>query len=209
MNQKRPQYIKAKENTSHKIKKLEAARKSLQNAQKMYKKRKADMDELDKEMRAVELAKQEFEERMEEEAQSQGQDLTLEENQVKQYHRLKEEASKRAATLAQELEKFNRDQKADQDRLDLEERKKVETEVAKIIMAALHRAENKVLIDLRIQPCFCSACPQAKIKQKIREIEENQKRIEKLEDYISTSRYAIIIFASFLQCCVQPIVVFF
>lgn len=29
---------------------------------------------------------------------------------------------------------------------------------------------------------------QAKIKQKIREIEENQKRIEKLEDYISTSR---------------------
>ena len=82
LNQKRPQYIKAKENTSHKIKKQEAARKSLQNAQKMYKKRKGDMDELDKEMKAVELTKQEFEERMEEEAQSQGQDLTLEENQV-------------------------------------------------------------------------------------------------------------------------------
>ncbi|XP_076874613.1 structural maintenance of chromosomes protein 1A [Brachyhypopomus gauderio] len=159
LNQKRPQYIKAKENTSHKIKKLEAARKSLQNAQKMYKKRKADMEELEREQGAVEMARQEFEERMEEEAQSQGQDLTLEENQVKQYHRLKEEASKRAATLAQELEKFNRDQKADQDRLDLEERKKVETE--------------------------------AKIKQKIREIEENQKRIEKLEDYIATSRQSL------------------
>uniref|UniRef100_A0A8C0Y9E9 Structural maintenance of chromosomes protein 1A n=1 Tax=Cyprinus carpio carpio TaxID=630221 RepID=A0A8C0Y9E9_CYPCA len=79
--------------------------------------------------------------------------------QVKAYHRLKEEASKRAATLAQELEKFNRDQKADQDRLDLEERKKIETE--------------------------------AKIKQKIREIEENQKRIEKLEDYITTSRQSL------------------
>ncbi|KAG8002694.1 Structural maintenance of chromosomes protein 1A [Nibea albiflora] len=143
LNQKRPQYIKAKENTSHKIKKLEAARKSLQNAQKMYKKRKADMDELDKEMKAVELAKQEFEERMEEEAQSQGQDLTLEENQVKQYHRLKEEASKRAATLAQELEKFNRDQKADQDRLDLEERKKVETEVMEQLGdARIDRQEN-------------------------------------------------------------------
>ncbi|XP_028849002.1 structural maintenance of chromosomes protein 1A-like isoform X2 [Denticeps clupeoides] len=159
LNQKRPQYIKAKENTAHKIKKLEAARKSLQNAQKMYKKRKADMEELDQEQGAVEMARQEFEERMEEEAQSQGQDLTLEENQVKQYHRLKEEASKRAATLAQELEKFNRDQKADQDHLDLEERKKVETE--------------------------------AKIKQKIREIEENQKRIEKLEDYIATSRQSL------------------
>ncbi|XP_016129426.1 structural maintenance of chromosomes protein 1A [Sinocyclocheilus grahami] len=159
LNQKRPQYIKAKENTAHKIKKLEVARKSLQNAQKMYKKRKADIEELDCEQGAVEMARQEFEERMEEEAQSQGQDLTLEENQVKQYHRLKEEASKRAATLAQELEKFNRDQKADQDRLDLEERKKIETE--------------------------------AKIKQKIREIEENQKRIEKLEDYIATSRQSL------------------
>uniref|UniRef100_A0A8D3D7C6 Structural maintenance of chromosomes protein n=1 Tax=Scophthalmus maximus TaxID=52904 RepID=A0A8D3D7C6_SCOMX len=158
LNQKRPQYIKAKENTSHKIKKLEAARKSLQNAQKMYKKRKGDMDELDKEMKAVELTKQEFEERMEEEAQSQGQDLTLEENQVWFVRLL--EASKRAATLAQELEKFNRDQKADQDRLDLEERKKVETEVNKII-------------------------------PKIREIEENQKRIEKLEDYITTSRQSL------------------
>ncbi|XP_076875071.1 structural maintenance of chromosomes protein 1A [Brachyhypopomus gauderio] len=159
LNQKRPQYIKAKENTAHKIKKLEAARKSLQNAQKCYKKRRTDMDELEREQRAVEMARQEFEERMEEEAQSQGQDLQLEENQVKAYHRLKEEASKRAATLAQELEKFNRDQKADQDRLDLEERKKVETE--------------------------------AKIKQKIREIEENQKRIEKLDDYITTSRQSL------------------
>lgn len=82
LNQKRPQYIKAKENTAHKIKKLEAARKSLQNAQKCYKKRKADMDELEREQRAVETARQEFEERMEEEAQSQGQDLQLEENQV-------------------------------------------------------------------------------------------------------------------------------
>lgn len=48
----------------------------------MYKKRKTDMEELDREQGAVEMARQEFEERMEEEAQSQGQDLTLEENQV-------------------------------------------------------------------------------------------------------------------------------
>lgn len=61
--------------------------------------------------------------------------------QVKQYHRLKEEASKRAATLAQELEKFNRDQKADQDRLDLEERKKVETEVNDTTIFRLHTSE--------------------------------------------------------------------
>lgn len=40
------------------------------------------MDELEREQKAVEAARQEFEERMEEEAQSQGQDLQLEENQV-------------------------------------------------------------------------------------------------------------------------------
>ena len=74
--------------------------------------------------------------------------------QVKQYHRLKEEASKRAATLAQELEKFNRDQKADQDRLDLEERKKVETEVNKTLMADLPVSE---LTDLNAynHKCCC------------------------------------------------------
>ena len=37
-------------------------------------------------------------------------------------------------------------------------------------------------------PSVC-VCSQAKIKQKIREIEENQKRIEKLEDYINTSKW--------------------
>lgn len=39
-----------------------------------------------------------------------------------------------------------------------------------------------------MQLCKCLLISQAKIKQKIREIEENQKRIEKLEDYIATSR---------------------
>uniref|UniRef100_A0A672LPP7 Structural maintenance of chromosomes protein 1A n=1 Tax=Sinocyclocheilus grahami TaxID=75366 RepID=A0A672LPP7_SINGR len=151
LNQKRPLYIKAKENTAHKIKKLETARKSLQNAQKCYKKRKADMEELDREQGAVEMARQEFEERMEEEAQSQGQDLQLEENQVKAYHRLKEEASKRAATLAQELEKFNRDQKADQDRLDLEERKKIETEVQRVIQwEKRHNLLNSMIYFLQV-----------------------------------------------------------
>lgn len=33
---------------------------------------------------------------------------------------------------------------------------------------------------------------QAKIKQKLREIEENQKRIEKLEEYIMTSKYVAL-----------------
>uniref|UniRef100_A0A8C8JRV8 Structural maintenance of chromosomes protein n=1 Tax=Oncorhynchus tshawytscha TaxID=74940 RepID=A0A8C8JRV8_ONCTS len=140
LNQKRPQYIKAKENTSHKIKKLEAAKKSLQNAQKLYKKRKGDMDELEKEQGAVEMARQEFDDRMEEEAQSQGQDLTLEENQVGAYERVV------------------------------------------LVGARNGKRELNIINMLHLQ---------AKIKQKIREIEENQKRIEKLEDYITTSKQSL------------------
>ncbi|KAK1801872.1 hypothetical protein P4O66_022503 [Electrophorus voltai] len=112
LNQKRPQYIKAKENTSHKIKKLDASpcrmlRRCIRNARLTW--RSWTGSRLlwrwpDRSLRRPRA-------------------------RVKQYHRLKEEASKRAATLAQELDKFSRDQKDDQDRVDLEERKKMETEV--------------------------------------------------------------------------------
>lgn len=43
-------------------------------------------------------------------------------------------------------------------------------------------------------------CSQAKIKQKLREIEENQKRIEKLEEYITTSKYVALPPSLFLPC---------
>lgn len=71
---------------------------------------------------------------------------------MKEYHRLKEEASKRAAAYMQELESINREQKSDQDKMDNEGRKR-----------------NEML---------------AKIKQKDQEMDENKKRVEKLNDYI-------------------------
>ena len=45
---------------------------------------------------------------------------------MKEYHRLKEEAGKRAAAMLQEMDSLNREQKMDQDRLDNEMRKKNE-----------------------------------------------------------------------------------
>jgi structural maintenance of chromosome 1 len=71
---------------------------------------------------------------------------------VREYHRLKEEAGKRAARYLQELDSINREQKSDQDHLDNEVRKKNEIS--------------------------------AKIKQKEHEMEENKKRLDKLNDYI-------------------------
>lgn len=45
---------------------------------------------------------------------------------------------------------------------------------------------------------------QAKIKQKLREIEENQKRIEKLEEYITTSKYVALQPFLFQACSCEP-----
>jgi len=45
---------------------------------------------------------------------------------VKEYHRLKEEAGKRAAVKLHELDTVSREQKMDQDRLDNEQRQKAD-----------------------------------------------------------------------------------
>lgn len=159
LNKKRPLYIKAKEKTAHMIKKLEGARKSLKQAKKTHDNHEQEINELERELEEVEAKRREFEERIEEESQSQGRDLELEESQVLEYQRLKEEAGKRSARLLQEMDSIQREQKSEQDKYDNEIRKK-----------------NELL---------------AKIKQKEHEMEENKKRVEKLNDYIRTSNQSI------------------
>ncbi|XP_074644873.1 structural maintenance of chromosomes protein 1A-like [Tubulanus polymorphus] len=159
LNKKRPLYIKAKEKTAHMVKKLDAARKSLKAAKKAYETHEQEIDELERELKEVENRRQEYEGRIEEESQSQGRDMELEESQVQEYHRLKEEAGKRAACYHQDLDSINREQKSDQDRLDNEVRKKQEVS--------------------------------AKIQQKDHEMDENRKRVDKLNEYIRTSSTAV------------------
>jgi structural maintenance of chromosome 1 len=81
-----------------------------------------------------------------------GRDVELEDTQVKEYQRLKEEAGRQSALHLQNLESVNREHKMDQDRLDNEARKKTEM-------------ENKLM-------------------QKRHEIEEAEKRLEKLAEHI-------------------------
>ncbi|XP_078596279.1 structural maintenance of chromosomes protein 1A-like [Branchiostoma floridae x Branchiostoma japonicum] len=159
LNKKRPQYIKAKENTAHMMQKLAAAEKSAKNAKKAHDKHLKEIKDLEREVEEVERRRKEFEAKIEEESQSQGRDIQLEQEQVKEYNRLKEEAGKRAAQYSAELDGVNRAQRADQDRYDNEMRKK-----------------NEV---------------QARIKQKEHEMEENKKRLEKLEEYIKKSQASV------------------
>lgn len=128
MSKKKPQFIKAKERVSHMQKKLEGAVKTLEQARKANEAHMNDIKKLEDELAEVERAKEEYEATIAGESQSQGRDVHLEDEQVKEYHRLKEESAKQSARYMQELDSVNREQKSDQDRLDNVSRLRTEAE---------------------------------------------------------------------------------
>ncbi|XP_030816541.1 structural maintenance of chromosomes protein 1B isoform X1 [Camarhynchus parvulus] len=149
--QQRPLYIKAKENTSYQIKKVEMSKKSLRDKEKACDKEKQNIKELEMELSDIEKAWRAFEEKTEEERMQRAEDIELGESQLERYKELKEIARKKVATLAQQLEKLRWEDKGDQERLKLNHRKKNEIEET--------------------------------IKQTVEQVEEHEKRIEKLEEY--------------------------
>uniref|UniRef100_A0A8C6Z1K2 Structural maintenance of chromosomes protein n=1 Tax=Nothoprocta perdicaria TaxID=30464 RepID=A0A8C6Z1K2_NOTPE len=157
--QQRPLYIKAKENTSYQIKKVEMSKKSLRDKEKYCDKEKQNIKELETELSDIEKAWTAFEKKTEEEMLLRAADVELEESQVnleaKKQSILKELARKKVATLTQQLDKLRWEQKADQERMTLHQRKKKEIE------------EN--------------------IKQTMEQIEEYKRRAEKLEEYTKMS----------------------
>ncbi|CAB3386842.1 Hypothetical predicted protein [Cloeon dipterum] len=128
INKKRPTFIKAKEKVAHHQKKLETAKKSMAQAKKAYDAHMEDIAELERELAEVEKKRMDYEETIAGESQQQGKELNLEDEQMNQYHRLKEEAGRQSALHLQELDSVNREQKSDQDRLDNEYRRKTEIE---------------------------------------------------------------------------------
>ncbi|KAH1021332.1 hypothetical protein HUJ04_010862 [Dendroctonus ponderosae] len=118
ISKKRPMFIKAKEKVTYVQKKVEGAYKTLDQAKIAHEAHMNDIQKLEDELAEVDKAKAEYEEQIAGESQSQGRDVHLEDEQVREYHHLKEEAAKRSARYMQELDSVNREQKADQDRLD-------------------------------------------------------------------------------------------
>ncbi|KAK2718729.1 structural maintenance of chromosomes protein 1A-like [Artemia franciscana] len=120
----RPHYIKSKENVAHMEKKVQSALKSLQQAKKAEDAHKEDIMQLQTKIQQVENLKAEYEAQAQLESQSQGRNVHLEEAQVNEYKRLKTEALRQSGIQLQNLEKVNREQKTDQDRLDNETRRR-------------------------------------------------------------------------------------
>ncbi|NWX13848.1 SMC1B protein, partial [Aegotheles bennettii] len=126
--QQRALYIKAKENTSYQIKKVEMSKKSLRDKEKSYDKEEQNVKELEIELNDIEKAQREFEKKAEEEILQKVTRIELRESQLERYKELKEIARKKVATLTQQLEKLLWEEKADQERLKLNWRKKKEIE---------------------------------------------------------------------------------
>ena len=82
INKKRPTFIKAKERVTHMQKKLEAAQKSLQQARKANAAHKDDIGQLETELAEVDQLREEYENSLQSESQSQGRSVHLEEEQV-------------------------------------------------------------------------------------------------------------------------------
>ncbi|XP_075756091.1 structural maintenance of chromosomes protein 1B isoform X2 [Pelodiscus sinensis] len=128
LNQKRPQYIKAKENTSHQIKKVDMVKKSLKDNEKHLAKQKLNIKELEAELTDVERSWAVYERKVEEEKLQRGADVELEASQLDQYKELKELVRKKVATLTQQVEKLQLEQKTEQERMAFDERKQKEIE---------------------------------------------------------------------------------
>ncbi|XP_050767057.1 structural maintenance of chromosomes protein 1B [Gymnogyps californianus] len=126
--QQRALYIKAKENTSYEIKKVEMSKKSLRDKEKSCDKEKQNIKELEIELNDIEKAWRVFEKKAEEEILQRAAAIELGESQLERYKELKEIARKKVATLTQQLEKLRWEEKADQERLKLNRRKKKEVE---------------------------------------------------------------------------------
>uniref|UniRef100_A0A8B9W4C0 Structural maintenance of chromosomes 1B n=1 Tax=Bos mutus grunniens TaxID=30521 RepID=A0A8B9W4C0_BOSMU len=133
LNQKRPQYIKAKENTSHHLKKLDMAKKSIKDSEKQCSKQEDDIKALETELADLDGAWRSFEKQIEEEMLHKGRDIELEAGQLVQYKELKEQVRKKVAIMTQQLEKLQWEQRSDEERWAFEKRRHGEVQFGRLL----------------------------------------------------------------------------
>ncbi|CAF3048454.1 unnamed protein product, partial [Rotaria sp. Silwood2] len=122
INKNRPTYIKAKENSVHHQKKLDLAKKTLLAAEKTHAAHDEEIEKYEADLREVERLQKEYEDKLQDESQSSGRNLALEENQMKEYRYLKEEASKKMTQFSEEYDSIDRQQQVDKTNLEQEQR---------------------------------------------------------------------------------------
>lgn len=126
MNKKHPLYIKAKEKVAHTQKKLDGANKTLEQARKADEAHQSDIRKLDDELKVIIENKKTFEAEIAMDSKKRGSNIHLEQDFLKEYDRLKQQADQKSAKYLAKLDSINREQKSDQDLLDSEMNKKTQ-----------------------------------------------------------------------------------
>uniref|UniRef100_A0A8B9KSZ5 Structural maintenance of chromosomes protein n=1 Tax=Astyanax mexicanus TaxID=7994 RepID=A0A8B9KSZ5_ASTMX len=112
LSQQRPQYIKAKVNTAHHLRKAEEMRAALQKSLKHQAKKE---QELEQELIELEKAWRAYEREMEAQGAQRGEGVQLKEAQVQKIGKEKELSRKKGALLVQKAEKMHWEVKADRE----------------------------------------------------------------------------------------------
>ncbi|XP_038164961.1 structural maintenance of chromosomes protein 1B [Cyprinodon tularosa] len=124
------QYVKAKVNTSHHIKKAAEISAAVMRNKKKLESKEQELEEGQQEMAELEKTWRRYERQTQEEGVAKGRDISLDEDQLDQYKELKRLAQKQAAVLFQQAEKLQWEVTADSEKLAFEQRRKKEKEAA-------------------------------------------------------------------------------
>ncbi|KAL0968626.1 hypothetical protein UPYG_G00269310 [Umbra pygmaea] len=125
---RRPQYIKAKVNTSHHRKKVDTACGALQKSQGMEARKEQELAELKQELQELEKAWVDYERHAQEDVASHGADIQLEQEQLESYKELKELARNQGAVLSQQAEKLHWGVKSDREKIAFDQQRQKEVE---------------------------------------------------------------------------------
>ncbi|XP_068169173.1 structural maintenance of chromosomes protein 1B isoform X2 [Antennarius striatus] len=130
LSQSRSQYIKAKVNTSHHMKKAEEARDTLTRTQKLMADEEQELEEGRQEVCELEVLWRKYEKQTQEKGGSWRRDIQLGEDQLTLYKELKRLAHQQGAVLSQQADQLHWGVRADQEQLALDQRRKKEVEAA-------------------------------------------------------------------------------
>ncbi|XP_041651704.1 structural maintenance of chromosomes protein 1B isoform X2 [Cheilinus undulatus] len=140
LSQCRSQYVKAKVNTSHHMKKAEEVRDALRRSQKQMAVKEQELAEGWQEIAELEMTWRNYEKQVKEKEASHGRDIDLDEDQLERYKELKELAQKQGAVYSQQAEKLHWEVKADTIKMSFDQRRK--KEVQAVIKSNLNQLED-------------------------------------------------------------------
>ncbi|XP_028305642.1 structural maintenance of chromosomes protein 1B [Gouania willdenowi] len=129
LEQSRSQYIKAKVNTSHLMKKAEQAHKILDSGLQNVAKKEQELQNGQQELAEVETTWRVYEKQVHEEESLRERDVELNEDQLEKYRELKELARKKGAVLNQQAKKMYWDQRADSEKMAFDQRRRNDVQV--------------------------------------------------------------------------------